>query len=135
VSEIFADTFYWIALANPTDASHLAAKAFDLTNPDLRLVTTDEVLIEFLNYFADAGERKRAIVVRMFEEAMRHSRVEILPQTRHSLLRGLDLYAARNDKSFSLTDCVSMMAMRERNITDVLTHDRHFAQEGFVVLL
>lgn len=133
--EIFADTFYWIALANPADASHQAAKGFDLRNPNLALVTTDEVLIEFLNYFADAGERRRAIVVGMFEEAMKHSGIEVLPQTRQSLLRGLDLYKARNDKSYSLTDCASMVAMRERNITDVLTHDRHFAQEGFTVLL
>lgn len=135
MSEIFADTFYWIALANPTDESHYAARAFDLTNPETALVTTDEVLVEFLNYFADAGERKRDIVVGMFDQAMRHPGVEVLPQTRQSLLLGLDLYKARNDKSYSLTDCVSMVAMRERNITDVLTHDRHFAQEGFTILL
>jgi uncharacterized protein len=134
VPEVFADTFYWIALANPADASHQEARAFDLTNPESALVTTDEVLAEFLNYFADAGERRRRIVIAMFEEAMKHTRIEVLPQTRQSLLRGLDLYKARNDKSYSLTDCISMVAMRERNITDVLTHDRHFAQEGFTVL-
>jgi predicted nucleic acid-binding protein len=135
VPEIFADTFYWIALANPADASHQAARAFDLTNPETALVTTDEVLSEFLNYFADAGERKRGIVVGMFEEAMKHAGIEVLPQTRQSLLRGLDLYKARSDKSYSLTDCISMVTMRERDITDVLTHDRHFAQEGFRLLL
>lgn len=133
--EIFADTFYWIALANPADASHHAARAFDLTNREVVLVTTDEVLSEFLNYFADSGERKRGIVVEMFEEAMRHAAIEVLPQSRQSLLHGLDLFKARSDKSYSLTDCISMVKMRERNITDVLTHDRHFAQEGFTVLL
>lgn len=133
--EIFADTFYWIALANPADTSHPAARAFDLTNQGLALVTTDEVLSEFLNYFADAGPRKRDIVVGMFEAAMQHSKTVVLPQTRQSLLRGLDLYKARSDKSYSVTDCISMMTMRERNITEVLTHDRHFAQEGFKVLL
>jgi predicted nucleic acid-binding protein len=135
VPEIFADTFYWIALANPADSSHRAAGAFDLANSEATLVTTDEVLSEFLNYFASAGERKRSIVVGMFEEAMKHAAIEVVPQTRQSLLRGLDLYKARSDKSYSLTDCVSMMTMRERNITDVLTHDRHFAQEGFRLLL
>jgi len=135
VPEIFADTFYWIALANPADDAHQAAKAFDHANPEAALVTTDEVLIEFLNYFAGAGERRRRIVVGMFEEAMTHAGIEVLPQTRQSLLRGLDLYKVRSDKSYSLTDCISMMTMRERNITDVLTHDRHFAQEGFKVLL
>jgi predicted nucleic acid-binding protein len=66
---------------------------------------------------------------------MNHAGIEVLPQTRQSLLRGLELYKARSDKSYSLTDCISMVTMRERNITDVLTHDRHFAQEGFTVLL
>lgn len=133
--EIFADTFYWIALANPADSSHHAAMAFDLANPEVVLVTTDEVLSEFLNYFADAGERKRGIVVGMFEEAMKHQGIDVILQTRQSLLRGFDLYKARIDKSYSLTDCISMVTMREHNITDVLTHDRHFTQEGFTVLL
>ncbi len=133
--EIFADTFYWIALANPADESHQAARAFDLTDLEATLVTTDEVFSEFLNYFAGAGERKRGVVVGMFEEAMKHAGIEVLPQTRQSLLRGLDLYKARSDKSYSLTDCISMVTMRERNITDVLSHDRHFAQEGFRLLL
>jgi uncharacterized protein len=135
VPEIFADTFYWIALANPADASHQAARAFSWANPEATLVTTDEVLSEFLNYFAAAGERKRGIVVAMFEEALRHASIEVLPQTRQSLLRGFDLYKARSDKSYSATDCISMVTMRERNITQVLTHDRHFAQEGFNLLL
>jgi len=71
----------------------------------------------------------------MFEEAMKHAGIEVLPQTRQSLLRGPDLYKARSDKSYSLTDCISMVTMRQRNITDVLAHDRHFAQEGFRLLL
>ena len=54
--------------------------------------------------------------------------------THESFLAGLALYKARADKGYSLTDCISMTAMRERNITEVLTHDRHFAQEGFTLL-
>lgn len=133
--DIFADTFYWIALANPADAAHHSALALDLPNPKANLVTTDEVLSEFLNYFADAGARKRGIVVGMFEAAMRHPGIEVLPQTRQTLMRGVDLYKARNDKGYSLTDCISMVTMREHQISEVLTHDRHFAQEGFAVLL
>lgn len=133
--EIFADSFYWIALANPADASHRTALGFSQTTSDSVLVTTDEVLIEFLNYFSAAGERKRRIVVIMVEETMKNSRMIVLPQTRGSLLSGIALYKARGDKAYSLTDCISMNAMRERNITEVLTHDQHFVQEGFTVLI
>ena len=45
------------------------------------------------------------------------------------------LYKARPDKQYSLTDCVSMEAMRQAGIAEVLTRDGHFTQEGFVVLL
>lgn len=53
--EIFADSFYWIALANPKDQWHQAATDFSRANQEATLVTTDEVLVEFLNYFAEAG--------------------------------------------------------------------------------
>jgi predicted nucleic acid-binding protein len=48
---------------------------------------------------------------------------------------GLKLYESRLDKGYSLTDCISMSVMRDRNLTEMLTHDRHFAQEGFIILL
>lgn len=50
-------------------------------------------------------------------------------------MAGLDLYGARPDKGYSLTDCISMQTMRDRGIVEVLTHDHHFEQEGFVLLL
>jgi predicted nucleic acid-binding protein len=42
---------------------------------------------------------------------------------------------ARPDKGYSLTDCVSMLVMRQEGITEILTHDIHFTQEGFTKLL
>lgn len=54
---------------------------------------------------------------------------------RFTLERGLEFYRSRLDKQYSLTDCVSMLTMREREVFQVLTHDRHFAQEGFLLLL
>jgi predicted nucleic acid-binding protein len=47
---------------------------------------------------------------------------------------GFDLYKQRSDKGYSLTDCISMAIMQQMGITDVLTHDKHFTQEGFHIL-
>jgi predicted nucleic acid-binding protein len=58
----------------------------------------------------------------------------VIPQSHESFLAGLDLYRARPDKGYSLTDCVSMQAMRREGLRDALTNDRHFEQEGFRAL-
>jgi predicted nucleic acid-binding protein len=134
VPEVFADTFYWIALLNPADKWHQQARTFSQTNPEISLVTTEAVLTETLNYFSEAGERMRQAVAALCDQAMIHANTIVLPQTREAFAGGFDLYKARPDKGYSLTDCISMIEMRERNIRDVLTHDRHFAQEGFNLL-
>jgi len=61
--------------------------------------------------------------------------VIVRPQTHQSFLDGLALYKARPDKEYSLTDCISMEAMRQEGISEILTHDNHFTQEGFTILL
>jgi predicted nucleic acid-binding protein len=68
------------------------------------------------------------------EQVLTSPDIEVVPQTRDSFLAGLTFYKASADKGYSLTDCTSMITMRERKITEVLTHDRHFGQEGFTVL-
>jgi predicted nucleic acid-binding protein len=55
-------------------------------------------------------------------------------KSRELFLAGLDLYRARPDKGYSLTDCMSMLIMRREGLAEILTHDRHFEQEGFRAL-
>jgi hypothetical protein len=55
----FADTFWWIALANPKDAWHVTALAWDAAHPDAQFVTTEEVLSELLTWFAGTGPAGR----------------------------------------------------------------------------
>jgi hypothetical protein len=61
--------------------------------------------------------------------------VTVHPQSRVSFLSGLALYEARPDKGYRLTDCISMETMRAEGISGILTHDNHFMQEGFTILL
>jgi predicted nucleic acid-binding protein len=48
---------------------------------------------------------------------------------------GLVLYARRPDKDWSLTDCVSFVAMERWGIAASLTADQHFQQAGYRALL
>jgi len=47
----------------------------------------------------------------------------------------MDLYTARPDKQWSLTDCISFVVMQNQGVTEALTGDHHFEQAGFVALL
>jgi uncharacterized protein len=135
VPEVFADSFYWIALLNPADKWHQDARTISQTRLEASLVTTEAVLVEMLNYFSASGERMRRAAASLCDQTIRHPTTVVLPQTQDAFNLGFDLYKARPDKGYSLTDCISMVAMRSRGIVDVLTHDCHFAQEGFNLLL
>jgi hypothetical protein len=61
VTKVFADTFYWVALANPDDSSYAAATAVDAGLVGVLIYTTDEVLVEFMTFYsADPSQRGRA---------------------------------------------------------------------------
>jgi len=134
MNPVFADTFYWVALTNLRDPAYEKAKA--VLRPVRRgaILTTEEVLTEYLNYFAAWGPKLRAKAA-MNAQTMRESEtIQIESQTADSFATGLNLYRARLDKGYSLTDCISMETMRNHGITDVLTNDEHFEQEGFRAL-
>ena len=126
---VFADTFYWIALTAPADAAY--ARAHQITTD---IVTIDEVLSEYLTFFSTSSEYLRRKAATNVDDILQDPSVRVLPQSRESFLAGLDLYRARPDKGYSLTDCISMHTMRREGLTDVLTNDRHFEQEGFRAL-
>ena len=131
---VFADTFYWIALINVNDESHAQAIRIGQMYSDRRVVVTDAVVDEVLNYFASKGDFLR---MRAFDLSRR---IDIDPDVllikhREDLRRsGLRLYYERPDKGYSLTDCISMVVMKQMGISEVLTQDKHFAQEGFTIL-
>ena len=131
---LFADTFYWIALLLPRDAFHAAVVSFSRTLGSVRLVTTDEVLSAVLSHFAGLGPYWRSKAAALVHDLRRDPDVDILPQTRADFDAALALYEARSDKEYSLTDCRSMLAMRGLGLTEVLTNDHHFTQEGFTIL-
>ena len=62
-------------------------------------------------------------------------RTIIVPLDSRLLQRGLDLFASRADKDWSLTDCISFIVMQEKTLRDALTADHHFEQAGFHLLL
>lgn len=134
MTSVFADTFYWAALTSTEDIDHQRAMEFSRSMKPGRIVTTDEVLTEYLAFFSGAKPSVRLQAGDNVEVLIRSSAVVVIPQSRESFLAGLELYRVRPDKGYSLTDCISMQTMRREGITQVLTNDSHFVQEGFLAL-
>ena len=132
---VFVDTAYWVAQSDKRDQWHRQALEVEQQLTDVRLITSELVLIEFLNYFCNSRETTRERVALATQEILIDPKIQITWQTQALFEAGLDLYGARLDKGYSLTDCVSMVVMRQAGIQEVLSHDRHFAQEGFNTLL
>jgi predicted nucleic acid-binding protein len=99
------------------------------------IITSEEILTEFLAHFSGQGRTIRDGAARYAERILSNPGIIVRPQSHQSFLDGFALYKARSDKEYSLTDCISMQAMRAESITEILTRDGHFKQEGFTILL
>jgi predicted nucleic acid-binding protein len=130
----FADASYWIALLHRRDQWHDRALAVSRALGSRPLVTTEWVLAEFLAFFSAAGEATRQRATERTRLIYRDPTIRVLAPDNASFLDGLALYERRLDKQYSLIDCISMHVMRREGITEVLTNDRHFIQEGFRIL-
>lgn len=128
----FADTFFFIALLSRTDTAHEAAVEFSKRlSPGL--LTTHWVLTEVADAMAEPSRRSRFVELLGFLRS--NPRVSIIDTDRELFDRGVERYAARLDKPWSLTDCISFVVMEQYGVREALTGDHHFEQAGFVALL
>ncbi len=133
--DTYHDTYHFVASFNPNDDLHDWAIEVEQGLGAAKSVTSELVLVEVLNYFSAFRQDIKQSVVEAVLRLLVAGRVETVLHTHNAFLLGAELYAARLDKGYSLTDCISMNIMRERGITDILTNDHHFTQEGFNILL
>jgi predicted nucleic acid-binding protein len=132
---VFVDTYFWVAGLNPREELREEARQAELALGNVRFITTESVLIELLNFYAEYQPYMRLATVNLVKRISIDPKVEVVEHTHDTFLFGLEFYESRPDKGYSLTDCISMNLMRERGINEVLTHDHHFEQEGFTILL
>lgn len=129
---VFADTFYFLALINPDDEAHVIAQQF-AADRFTQLLTTAWVLTELADGLAETKGRK--FLASLIRELENNPHAEIIMPEPPLWQRAIGLYDQRPDKDWSLTDCVSFIAMKDRSINDALTGDHHFEQAGFRALL
>lgn len=132
MSGVFADTAFYVATMSPRDALHQAARQA-IENYQGRVVTTEFVLIEVGNFFNRVGRRE--MFLDLLKDLRASTQNQIIPATADLFQRGIQLFADRSDKEWSVTDCISFIVMRQLGLTDALAADRHFGQAGFRALL
>lgn len=131
----FADTSFWIVFHFEFDQYHRRAVAWSrhLSSSNVRILTTEAVLWELLNAFGDSDTQQTA--VSGYRRCRKDSRVEVVGFAPVLISATVDLYEARPDKDWSLTDGLSFVVMKQRRISQALTADQHFVQAGFEALL
>lgn len=131
MSALFADTFYFLALINERDARHGEAVRFEAAH--VSLVTTAWVLTEVGD--ALSAPENRDAFLNLLDLLKESPDVRIITASSDLFERGIELFRQRSDKDWSLTDCISFVAMKDENIVAALTGDHHFEQAGFRALL
>ena len=129
---IFVDTSFVVAWINPADALHKRAIDLLIDFQSEPWLTTDCVLLEIGNSLA---RRHRAEAVNTIENFLSDETIEVVGLDANLFNRAFELFRGRRDKTWGLIDCVSFLVMKDNDITDALTNDRHFQQSGFKALM
>ncbi len=130
--KVFVDATAWIALNDRGDQYHQAAVAIyhRLLQERRFLVTTNLVVAEAQIIIRRKGGFDPAI--RFLESIRQTHRLQMIyADPDIDLLAGRILRQFR-DHELSLADAVSFAVMRQHEITDAFTFDRHFQIAGFV---
>ncbi len=117
---------------NERDQFHESARRIE-TGEALKIITTRWVVAEVADALAAPLWRERASV--FLERSRSSAGLRVIQDSDRLFERGSELYRSRNDKGWSLTDCISFIVMADEGLTEALTGDHHFEQAGFTALL
>ena len=131
----FGDTSFWIGLSSKRDQHHDRAVAWHqfVTRSKSAILTTEAVLLEWLNALSDVSTR--SIAAESYLRVRADARIEVVSFRAELMVSAIGLYRKRPDKNWSLTDCLSFVVMESRGLTEALTTDRDFEQAGLKALM
>ena len=129
---MFLDTSGLFAYFSEYEQAHKEADSLILAAAEL--LTHNYVLAELVPLFQTRRvDRRKSLEFQTLLPNSKNIEIVWVDEALHKL--AVNLLTERLDKTYSLCDAVSFVLMRTRGITEALTTDRHFEQEGFVRLL
>ncbi len=127
------DTFFIQALLNMQESYHEQSRDFFPFARDAQEVwVTEAVLVDVANAPSSIN---RDAAVSFIRQCYNTPNMRVVSVDRGLLTEALDLYEARGDKTWGLTDCISFVVMYQQAISDALTADKDFEQAGFRTVL
>ncbi len=130
---VFTDTSYLLALEFKSDQNHRAAQKHwqKLQQSPFSLIITSYVFDETVTYINSRERHDKA--VQIGEKLLCSPSVEIVHVNEDLFFEGWTLFQKYQDKRYSLTDCISFLVMRQKDLDTALTFDKHFVQAGFTI--
>ena len=131
-NKMLVDTSGFFSLYDEADEFHRQAVSF--YDAAAKRLTTNYVLAEY-TALAQVRGVPRSEIIKFSNRILDDKDVEIIwiDETLHR--QAVALMRERTDKNYSLCDAASFVVMRRHGISEALTTDKHFRQEGFVRLL
>jgi predicted nucleic acid-binding protein len=100
MTQVFADTFYFLALINSDEDRHAEALKY-LRNSQINFLTTEWVLLEFADAYSSPKDRSNFVALYRF--VVQNSRFKIIAADTQLFQRGMDFFGQRRDKEWSLS--------------------------------
>ena len=135
MTSLFLDTSYLIAVEYADDQRHREALKHWrslLRKPSLHVVTTSYVFDEVLTFLNARHLHSKAVEVG--KNLLKSPTVTLVHVDEELFDEAWAYFQKRDDKRYSMTDCVSFVLMKRMGLKQALTFDRHFKQAGFIKL-
>lgn len=131
----FVDSVGWIALLNADDELHQKTASLykELMLAGIMFMTSTAVINEVANSLCKP--KYRDAVIEFYKRLLNSQRIKTVFVDKSLWSQGWRLFEDRPDKSWSLTDCISMEIMSKYQLRDIITNDIHFSQGGYNALL
>jgi predicted nucleic acid-binding protein len=131
MTAVFLDTGCALALELGNDANHRAAQDHwrHVSGNLPKLITTTYVFDEIVTFFNSRRRHDKAVEVGGM--LLTSPSVEMVPVDDALFRDGWAYFTRHDDKTYSLTDCVSFIVMRQRGLDTAYAFDHHFEQAGF----
>ncbi len=130
---MFLDTSGLLCFFDEKDSRHAEAVRL-IKSSETLFITTNYVLAEFIP-LCHTRKLNREKAIEFIKVITENPLIEIVWIDEILHQDAFELLEKRLDKNYSLCDAVSFIVMREREIIEALTTDKHFEQEESTKLL